>query len=104
MITMSTSLLHLYMLPIIVAVLSGNIMHFTFTIGQQLTASYDPVLPVAVTVTPSSGLLVAPVAGGSFTLTCGHDSTASAPTYFDDHDVDVVILCTSLSQLDRVGC
>ena len=46
-------------------------------------ASYNPTLPVTVTVTPSSA---SPVAGGSFTLTCDHGSTASNPTYqwFDD--------------------
>ena len=46
-------------------------------------ASYGSTLPVTVTITPSSD---SPVAGGSFTLTCDHGSTASNPTYqwFDD--------------------
>ena len=49
----------------------------------SFAASYDPTLPVIVTVTPGSA---SPVAGGSFTLTCDHGSTAQTPTYqwFDD--------------------
>ena len=43
----------------------------------MFAADYDPTLPVSVTITSSS----TPVAGGSFTLTCDHGSTATDPTY-----------------------
>ena len=39
--------------------------------------SYELSLPVTVAITPSS----TPVAGGSFTLTCDHGSTALSPSY-----------------------
>ena len=48
-----------------------------------IAASYNPTLPVTVTVAPSSG---SPIASGSLTLTCDHRSTAVNSTYqwFDD--------------------
>jgi hypothetical protein len=52
-------------------------------------ASYNPTLPVAVTITPSHS--DSPVAGESFTLTCDHGSSATTPTYqwFDNAGTEV---------------